>query len=124
MSNQVVHFEIRGKDHEGLQEYYGSLFGWKITNISPELPYGIISAEEQGGGIGGAVGAILDGGEPQLTIYVEVEDIQASLAKAESLGGKTIVPVTTIPGLVIFAQFRDPEGNIVGLVSSETPPAT
>ena len=123
MPNPVVHFEILGRDHERLQEYYGQLFGWKITNASPDFPYGIVSAEEQGSGIGGAVGGVMPGGDAQLTVYVEVEDIQASLDRASQLGGETVVPVTTIPGMVTFAQFRDPEGNIVGLASSETPPA-
>lgn len=124
MPNPVVHFEILGKDHETLQKYYSDLFGWKITNVSPDFPYGIVGADEQGKGIGGGVGGVMPGGNAQLTIYVEVEDIQASLDRAGELGGETIVPVTTIPGMVIFAQFRDPEGNIVGLVSSEVPPAT
>ena len=65
----------------------------------------------------------MPGGAAQLTIYVEVEDIQASLDWASELGGETIVPVTSIPGMVTFAQFKDPEGNIVGLVSSDVPPA-
>ena len=123
MPNPIVHFEILGKDHERLQEYYRELFGWTITNASPDFPYGIVSAEEQGSGIGGGVGGVMQGGNAQLTVYVEVEDIQASLDRASELGGQEVVPVTTIPGMVIFAQFRDPEGNIVGLVSSEMPPA-
>src|SRR5574341_770127 len=36
-------------------------------------------------------------------------------------GGKTIVPVTEIPGMVTFAQFADPEGNVVGIVKNELP---
>ena len=31
------------------------------------------------------------------------------------------MPVTTIPGMVTFALFSDPEGNVVGLVSDQTP---
>ena len=120
MPNPVVHFEILGKDHESLQKYYSDLFGWKITSASPDFPDGLVSADEQGRGIGGGV---MPGGDAQLTIYVEVEDIQASLDRAGELGGETIVPVTNIPDMVTFAQFRDPEGNIVGLVSSETSPA-
>lgn len=123
MPNPVVHFEILGRDHESLQKYYSDLFGWKITNASPDFPYGLVSAEEQGKGIGGGVAGVMPGGDAQLTIYVEVEDIQASLNRAGELGGEAIVPVTNIPGMVTFAQFRDPEGNIVGLVASEVPPA-
>lgn len=29
----------------------------------------------------------------------------------------------TIPGMVTMALFADPEGNVIGLVHSETPPA-
>jgi predicted enzyme related to lactoylglutathione lyase len=47
-----------------------------------------------------------------------VWDLQAYLDRIEQLGGKTVVPVTEIPGLVTFAQFADPEGNVVGLVKA------
>ena len=123
MPNPVVHFEILGRDHESLQQYYRDLFDWKIVQPSPDFPYGIVSVEEQDEGIGGGIGAAMDGGGPQTTFYVQVEDIEASLQKAAELGGETVAPVTVIPGLVTFAQFKDPEGNVIGLVSSEAPPA-
>ena len=122
MPNPVVHFEILGKDHEALQQYYRDLFDWKITQASPEFPYGIVSAEEQGAGIGGGVGSSMDG-NPQLTFYVQVDDIEAALDRAAELGGEIAMPVTTIPGMVTFAHFKDPAGNLVGLVWSEMPPA-
>ncbi len=53
-----------------------------------------------------------------MTFYVAVPDLAACLAKAESLGGKTLVPPTEIPGMVTFALFQDPEGNPIGLVKS------
>ena len=121
MPNPVVHFEILGKDHDLLQQYYRDLFDWKITNASPDFPYGLVSVEEQGAGIGGGVGAPAEDLDSQLTIYVEVDDIQGYLDRSNDLGGETVVPVTTIPGMVTFAQFRDPQGNVVGLVSSEQP---
>ncbi len=48
-------------------------------------------------------------------IHVEVEDLQATLDEVESLGGKTVTPITEIPGVVTFAGFQDPQGNVVGL---------
>jgi predicted enzyme related to lactoylglutathione lyase len=50
-----------------------------------------------------------------LTIYVLVDDLQASLDKAQSLGGKTVVPPTPIPNVGSFALFTDPEGHVIGL---------
>jgi len=54
------------------------------------------------------------------SVYVQVEDPQAALDKAESLGGKTVLPVMTIPNTVTLALFADPEGHVVGLVARET----
>ena len=122
MPNPVVHFEILGKDHEALQQYYRDLFDWKITQASPEFPYGLVSAEEQGEGIGGGVGSSMDGG-PQAMFYVQVDDIQAAVDRAAELGGEIAMPVTAIPGMVTFAHIKDIEGNLIGIVSSETPPA-
>jgi predicted enzyme related to lactoylglutathione lyase len=45
---------------------------------------------------------------------VDVEDVAATLKKAESLGGKTLVPPVDIPNGT-FAWMQDPEGNTVGL---------
>ena len=71
MPNPVVHFEIPGKYHDSLEQYYRDLFRWKITNASPDFSYGLVSAEERGRGIGGGVGATPPGENPQPTVYVE-----------------------------------------------------
>ena len=70
-------------------------------------------------GIQGHISAL--GHEPHhyTTFYVQVDDIPAALAKAESLGGKTVVPAVTIPQ-GSFAWFADPDGNTVGLWKPKT----
>ena len=46
---------------------------------------------------------------------VEVDDLQAVLDKAESLGGRTLTPITAMePGA--FAHLADPDGLVVGIV--------
>lgn len=50
-----------------------------------------------------------------MTFYVWVDSIDATLAKVEQLGGKTVLPkVSPAPGNTI-AMLADPEGHIVGL---------
>ena len=56
-------------------------------------------------------------------LYFEVDDLQEYLDKAVSLGAKVVTPVTTIPGMITYAIFADPDGNAAGLVASETPSA-
>lgn len=120
MPNPVVHFEVTGKDGKKLQDFYSGVFGWKVNADNP-LNYGTVDAADTGGGIGGGISAG-DGGRNQVTFYVAVDDPQAYLNKIESKGGKTVVPLTEIPGTVKFAQFADPEGNIVGVIDANYGP--
>ena len=56
------------------------------------------------------------GHEPQhyILFYVQVDDINAYIAKSEALGGKMLVPKIDIP-TGSFAWISDPDGNTVGL---------
>jgi predicted enzyme related to lactoylglutathione lyase len=108
VAHPVVHFEIGCRDSKKAQDFYGRLFGWKMNEQGPAA---MIDA---GGGITGHMTAL--GHEPyHYTIfYVQVEDVQAYLDKAKSLGGKMLVPPVEIP-TGTFAWMSDPEGNTIGL---------
>lgn len=53
-----------------------------------------------------------------MNFVIEVDDLEAKLAEIEQLGGKTVTPVTVIPDVVTFAEFSDPEGNVLGISKS------
>lgn len=116
---KVTHFEITGPDGKQLQSFYAGLFGWSVDANNP-MDYGIVSPTENG--IGGGITASQDG-KPSVTIYVEVDKIQPYLEKVVAAGGKVVMERTVLPGMVTFAQFQDPAGNVVGLAESEVPPA-
>ena len=122
MGQPVVHFEVIGKDGAALQRYYSEFFGWEI-DAENEMNYGIISREgntaPDGMGIGGGVAGGPDGYEGHVTFYVAVPDIEAALAKAESLGGTRVFGPETIMGSLELGQFKDPEGHVIGLVKPE-----
>jgi len=44
MGQPVVHFEVIGKDGDGLQAYYSELFGWQIDGDN-EMGYGLVQRE-------------------------------------------------------------------------------
>ena len=117
---KVTHFEIIGKDGAKAREFYSSLFGWEIDANNP-MEYGVVAPNENG--IGGGIAAAQPGGAPTTTIYVEVDAIQPYLDKATSMGGKVVMERQVIPGMVAFAQFADPDGNVIGLAESGIPPA-
>lgn len=121
MGQPVVHFEVIGKDGEKLQRYYSDLFGWDIDSSNP-MNYGIVQREgntnTDGVGIGGGVGGGPEGYAGHVTFYVEVPDVEAALARAESLGGSRIMGPEKIMDTVELGQFSDPEGHVIGVVKA------
>jgi predicted enzyme related to lactoylglutathione lyase len=114
MANPVAWFEVVGKDGARLRKFYGDLFGWEIDASDSGMDYGLVPAADKG--IGGGIGRSPDGGAGHVTVYIEVDDPKAYLAKAEKLGGATLVPPTEIPAYhLTFALLADPEGHMVGL---------
>ena len=121
MGLPVTHFEIIGKDADKLQSYYSELFGWEINADNP-MKYGIVAREDNvsadGIGIGGGVGGGPEGYDGHVTFYIEVPDVEAALAKAESLGGSRIMGPEDVMGQIILGQFTDPEGHMIGVVQA------
>jgi predicted enzyme related to lactoylglutathione lyase len=113
MANPVVHFEIGAKDRKKSEQFYSDLFGWQIKTYEG-MDYGLVDPAGDKS-IGGGIGPTPPGGGPYVTFYVLVDDLQASLDKAEKLGGKTVLPPTPIPGYGSSAMFTDPDGNLIGL---------
>jgi predicted enzyme related to lactoylglutathione lyase len=117
---KITHFEIIGTDGKKSREFYSGLFGWEIDANNP-MEYGLVAPTENG--IGGGIAGAQPGGQPMVTIYVEVDAIQPYLDKVVSLGGKVLMERTVLPAMVTMAQFQDPDGNVIGLTESEIPPA-
>ena len=114
MAAPVTHFEINARDSKRANQFYSSLFGWSIETVGDPtaMVYGMVNTGVKMG-INGGIGQTQEGGHAGVTFYVQVEDVQSHLERAAALGGRVIVPLTDVPGMVTFAQFADPEGNIV-----------
>ena len=110
MPQPVVHFEIGCKDKSKVVPFYSELFDWKIEEMGPAS---MVEATEPG--IGGHINSL--GHEPHnyVTVYIQVDDLQAYLDRAEKLGGKTLVPPQEVPDAGHFAWLADPEGTHIGL---------
>jgi predicted enzyme related to lactoylglutathione lyase len=110
MGQPVVHFEIGCRDSGKTADFFAKMFDWQMQAMGPATMIHTGSSA----GIQGHISSL--GHEPHqyTTFYVQVDDVQAYLDKAASLGGKTLVPPVEIPSGT-FAWFSDPEGNTVGL---------
>jgi predicted enzyme related to lactoylglutathione lyase len=120
MGQPVVHFEIIGKDADKLRSYYSDLFGWDFDSDNP-MNYGIVQREgntnSDGIGIGGGIGTGPEGYDGHVTFYIQVPDVEAALAKAESLGGSRMMGPDKVMGELEIGLFIDPEGHTVGVVN-------
>ena len=121
MGQPVVHFEVLGKDAKKLHSYYSELFGWEIDADNP-MNYGMVprdgNTNADGVGIGGGVAAAPEGYDGHVTFYVEVPDVEAALATAESLGGSRMMGPFEVNEETVIGQFADPEGHMVGVVKA------
>jgi uncharacterized protein len=117
MADPVIHFEIVSKDAGRLHSFYTDVFDWKINAENP-MEYGIV--DNGGEGINGGIGGLMDETYPgHVTFYISVTDPAKALEKIESLGGKTVMPPSEIPGTeTTIAQFTDPAGNLIGLTKA------
>ena len=131
MGSPVVLFQICAEDMDAMSAFYREVFGWRIepsrlTSVDAEMRgiYPTIASEE-GGIAGGITDRIPEKGGAVLVI--EVDDVEATLARVEQLGGRRRFPgtppermrLTDADGVDVpfdWQEFEDPEGNLVGII--------
>ncbi len=123
-AHPIVHIEFPATNPKAAGTFYKDVFDWKVET-DPSFDYTMFPAE---GGPGGGFVAVGDSGHVQYAIgqpliYIGTDDIDASLRKVETFGGKVVLPKTEIPGVGWFGIFTDPSGNRVGLFTMAQPGA-
>ena len=118
--DKVVHFEIPAEDMARAEQFYKSIFHWKI-NLIPEFNYAIIHTvetdEKQMPRVPGAIngGMMKRGLIKNPIITINVKNIDDSLTQIEEAGGKVIAQKQAVGEMGFSAYFEDTEGNILGL---------
>lgn len=119
--NPIGWFEITVNDFDKAKGFYSELFGWefRLSQGSKSLYWNIYTGEETIGG------GLLKKSKPEhngqsVMIYVEVDDIEATLNKAVTLGGNIEKPKTLISETAgYFGLLQDLDKNIIGLWSEK-----
>ena len=127
---QVVHFEIPTDDMGRASEFYRSIFGWQLMDMSGQgMDYTLamttpVNDQQQPTEPGAINGGMMKRSDdtPAPVITIDVESIDETLKQVEASGGSTVAPRQEIPGMGAFAYFKDSEGNVLGLW--ETTPAS
>ena len=114
MAGKLVHVEIGAKDADRAQGFWSGVFGWEVgPPMSPEMDYRMFqTAPDQGG----AIFASDETGN--LRVYFDTDDIDATRAKIEELGGQADDKMP-VQGHGWFAGCRDTEGNAFSLWQSD-----
>ena len=114
MKHTIVHVEIPADDVERGKAFYGKLFGWKFSSSPGVDNYWMVEMAQGEASHGiGMMGR--QSPEHLPTNYFDVESVAKYQARVEELGGKVLMPKTSVPGMGWFAVCQDTEGNVLGL---------
>jgi len=107
VAGKFVHFEVPAGDADRASGFWSGLFGWSIGGSAMEgFDYRMFQVEE---GVGGAI-MPSDKAGSGLIVYMDTDDIGASIAKVRELGG-TADDRQPVPTHGWFAACKDTEGN-------------
>jgi predicted enzyme related to lactoylglutathione lyase len=116
MSNRIFWLELASSDIPATAGFYGELFGWPFET-DPHMDYtmtafergetgiGLSSVNEEQGVVAGSV-----------LVYVDVPDVDATIARAKELGAPVFLDKTEVPTIGWMAIFGDPGGNRIGVM--------
>ncbi|MGY5254842.1 VOC family protein [Sphingobacterium spiritivorum] len=117
-SNPVVYFEIPVLDLKRARSFYESVFGFEfeMDNIDNN-EMAIFPFKEEEKGISGALakGEIYQPSLAGILIYFYTRNITETLNIAVQNGAEILYPVTSNGQWGFVAEFKDSEGNRIGL---------
>lgn len=124
MMNPVVHFELPGTDMERMKKFYGEAFGWQLNQLGAEMGNYVMAttSETKPDGFPTEPGRINGGlyqktaDAPHPSVVIGVEDVQHHVKKVEEAGGTILTQPMMIPGVGMFASFKDTEGNRLSIL--------
>ena len=129
--SRVVHFEIHASNPESVIDFYRAMFGWSFVPWGPPGTYWLIRTApdaETGHEPPGIDGGLVERRGPAATegqsvnafvCTVGVQDVEADMARAVSLGGTVALPRMAIPSVGWLGYVKDPDGNILGLMQND-----
>jgi predicted enzyme related to lactoylglutathione lyase len=116
-------FELMTTDPEAAKKFYGELFGWEtkdmpmgegmtytVLNVNGDDAAGLMGIPEEAKGM-----------PPAWSIYITVDDVDATAKRVEELGGKVVRPPDDIPDVGRFCVLMDPQGAYICAITYVKP---
>lgn len=113
-AGSFVWYELLTTDVDGAKRFYDPVVGWTVEQQS-DFPNGYRMI---GRGDGKNAGGILPlsaemqehGARPSWMVYINVDDVDATVERITADGGKALMPPFDIPGVGRVALVADPDG--------------
>jgi len=131
----IVHFEIHASDPDRLVDFYTTVFGWTFTkfggdDVAQGDPYWVVRTlgEGQDPGVPAVGGGLtLRRGDPPAegapingaVLVAGTDDVDALYAAALEHGASVAVPLADVPGVGRLGYIRDPDGNVIGMITPD-----
>lgn len=120
MPGALVWNELMTRDVEAATQFYNTVFGWTSQNEAPTdngNAYVMFKNGERAAAGLFQIGEDMGNMPPNWSIYFMVEDVEASLEKAKSLGATPLMdPFDTSAGRMVAIQ--DPLGAIFNIIKT------
>jgi len=113
MANPVAQFQIISKDPSATAQFYTELFGWSVNADNPMGYRRIATGSSEG--IQGGIWPAPPQAPTFVQLFISVADVKDSVARAQTLGAKLLIPPTTLPEGDEMAVLHDPQGMSFGL---------
>ncbi len=118
---RIIHFEIPADQPERAIEFYKSSFGWSFMKWDGPMPYWLVTTgTKEEPGIDGAIMPRQAPGQGVNNV-IQVESLEASIDAVTKNGGEMLTPIMPIPGIGRFANAKDTEGNVFGMMQPGAP---
>jgi uncharacterized protein len=107
-------------DIEAATAFYAEILGMgSETTDMGEGTYTVLT-NAKGRQIGGAMNPPMEDIPPHWSVYFNVEDVDAAVAKAQELGGRVVSPAFDVAGVGRMAVLADPQGAMFNLMAGDT----
>jgi predicted enzyme related to lactoylglutathione lyase len=110
---EFIWYELMTRDPFAAKGFYDDVVGWTIGERLPgDIDYRVIAA---GNTFVGGVFRLTDemcehGARPIWLGYIGVDDVDVTVSRAETLGGRVLMPARDIPDIGRIAMVADPQG--------------
>ena len=124
----MVHFEMPYRNSKRVSRFYSSVFGWGMDDAGEDMGHYLVAItsevdkkmmHKKRGAINGGFYNIGKSKYKYPSFVISVPNVEESMKAIKKAGGKIISKPTEIPGIGLWASFRDTEGNRVSILQAK-----